>query len=111
MLKDQIAGKNSSWAIRWYASAFLNERHTLYPGKSLVFHSGNDGSGTNVGVDSLLDVELSHEAVPVRAMEVRQDETAFQAFAKVYRKVAHPPLLFRIKRKIHKILSGQKSRS
>lgn len=47
MLKQQISGKNSSWAIRWYASAFLKNKLTLYPGKSLVRNIGNDTSGTH----------------------------------------------------------------
>lgn len=49
MLRDQIIGKNNSWAIRWYASAFLNNKFTLYPRESLVFNTGFDGSGTNCG--------------------------------------------------------------
>ena len=47
MLRDQIAGRNNSWAIRWYASAFLKNKLTLYPGKSLVFNAGFDGGGTH----------------------------------------------------------------
>jgi len=42
MLKGQIEGKNNSWAIRLYASFLLNEKLTLYPGKSLVQHIGFD---------------------------------------------------------------------
>ena len=49
MLKDQIAGKNSSWAIRWYASAFLKNKLTLYPKESLIYNTGFDGSGVNCG--------------------------------------------------------------
>jgi hypothetical protein len=47
MLKKQISGKNDSWAIRWYASAFLQNKLTLYPGTSLVQNIGNDTSGTH----------------------------------------------------------------
>jgi len=47
MLKDQISGKNDSWAIRWYASALLNDRLTLYPGRSLVQNIGTDKSGVH----------------------------------------------------------------
>ncbi|MEN9352751.1 MAG: hypothetical protein RL318_76 [Fibrobacterota bacterium] len=47
MLKDQIAGKNDSWAIRWYASAYLNARLTLYPRESLTENIGLDGSGSH----------------------------------------------------------------
>jgi hypothetical protein len=49
MLKAQIDGKVSSWAIRWYASAFLADKYTLYPGISFVKNIGIDGSGTHCG--------------------------------------------------------------
>ena len=47
MLEDQIKGKNNSWAIRWYASAFLKNKLTLYPKNSFVKNIGVDGSGTH----------------------------------------------------------------
>jgi hypothetical protein len=47
MLENQIAGKNDSWAVRWYASCFLNNMLTLYPGRSLVNNIGTDDSGTH----------------------------------------------------------------
>lgn len=47
MLRDQVAGQVDSWAIRWYASAFLDDLLTLYPGRSLVENIGLDGSGTH----------------------------------------------------------------
>ena len=43
----KIKGKNNSWAIRWHASAFLNNKLTLYPKNSLVKNIGIDGSGIN----------------------------------------------------------------
>ena len=49
MLREQISGINHSWAIRWYASAFLKNKLCLYPGKSLVNNIGTDGSGTHDG--------------------------------------------------------------
>lgn len=51
MLEDQIRGKNNSWAIRWYASAFLKNKLTLYPKNSFVKNIGVDGSGTH-GIES-----------------------------------------------------------
>ena len=106
MLRDQIAGKNSSWAIRWYASAFLNNMFTLYPGRSLVYHAGNDGTGENTGFDSLLNVELSRTPIDVSRIPFRQDPVAYEAFAKFYKVLAHPPLLYRVKRKLQKIFAG-----
>jgi GR25 family glycosyltransferase involved in LPS biosynthesis len=47
MLEDQIKGKNNSWAIRWYASAFLKNKLTLYPKNPLIKNIGIDGSGTH----------------------------------------------------------------
>lgn len=44
MLQNQIEGKNNSWAIRWYASAFLENMLCLYPKDSLVENIGYDGT-------------------------------------------------------------------
>ena len=61
MLKDQISGKNNSWAVRWYMSTFLKDMLTLYVGKSLVKNIGLDGSGTHRDYSNIMAVELSNE--------------------------------------------------
>ena len=48
MLQNQIQGRNNSWAIRVYASFFLQGLLTLYPGKAMSVHIGYDGMGTHV---------------------------------------------------------------
>lgn len=40
MLKDQIAGRNNSWAVRWHLNNFAYGQLSLYPGKSLVQNHG-----------------------------------------------------------------------
>lgn len=65
MLRDQIEGKNDSWAIRWYASAFVNDKHTLFSRHSLVYDIGNDGSGTNFSKSDILDVEISNKPISI----------------------------------------------
>lgn len=61
MLTDQIEGKINSWAIRWYASAFLKNRYTLYPNISLVYNIGFDSSGTHgVGVDDFNNIKWNN---------------------------------------------------
>lgn len=40
MLKAQAEGKIDSWAIRWYASAFLAEKYTLQSNRMLVRNIG-----------------------------------------------------------------------
>lgn len=47
MLKNQTKGKNDSWAIRWYVSAFLKDMITLYPGQSYVQNIGFGSNATN----------------------------------------------------------------
>jgi putative methyltransferase (TIGR04325 family) len=65
MLRDQIGGNNNSWAIRWYASAFLDGKLTLYPGESLVQNIGTDASGTHTGSTTAYDVKLSDRPINV----------------------------------------------
>lgn len=60
MLVDQINGKNDSWAIRWIASAFLEEKLTLYPAKSMIKNIGCDNSGTHCGSTSVFDVNIEN---------------------------------------------------
>lgn len=69
MLKDQINGKNDSWAIRWHASAIVNNKLTLYPARSLVHNIGNDDSGTHSSTSSYLDTLLSSSKVDVNLIE------------------------------------------
>ena len=52
MLYCQKVGLVDSWFIRLYASFFLAEKITLFPGHSLVSNHGLDGSGTHSGKPS-----------------------------------------------------------
>jgi hypothetical protein len=104
MLKDQVAGKRDSWAIRWYASAFLENKYTLYPGKSLVTNIGGDVSGINNGVEYFSPAPFHQSQVVVSRIEVRQNVSAFRAFAAYYRKARRPNLWSKIKRKLKIVL-------
>jgi len=76
MLRKQVEGKVGSWAIRWYASAFLNNKLTLYPGRSLIYHNGSDGSGTNCDVVSdEFDTELS--IIPIEVGNIPVEESLY----------------------------------
>lgn len=79
MLEDQINGKNDSWAIRWHASAFLANKLTLYPGKSLVHNIGNDSSGTHCGTTKGMDVELSSRPICLQNVIVEESTFATKA--------------------------------
>jgi hypothetical protein len=79
MLKDQIAGKNDSWAVRWYASTYLAGLFTLFPGHSLVSNIGNDGSGSHGGTSRSFDIILTTDKVSVEVIEVAEDESGRKA--------------------------------
>ena len=61
LLKKQVKGKINSWAIRWYASAFIHNKLTLYPGRSLVKNIGGEGSGTHLQDEKQYQVELIND--------------------------------------------------
>ncbi len=79
MLSDQIEGKNNSWAIRWYASAFLQSKYCLYPGQSLIHNTGNDGSGTHAAENEKFDTQLKNQAVEIKKIEIKTDQQAYAA--------------------------------
>ena len=94
MLKDQIKGRNDSWAIRWYASAFLADKLTLYPGRSLVHNIGNDSSGTHCGTNDAYDVHLADTPVVLEGLIVEPSSIARKSIEKFFRQ--KPSLLRRI---------------
>jgi len=49
ILKGTVEGKNSSWAIQFYAQFFLDEKLFFFPNVSLCENIGFDGSGTHTG--------------------------------------------------------------
>lgn len=73
MLIDQISGKNNSWAIRWYASAFLKNKLTLYPGKSYIENIGNDGSGTHCSDNDDYTTEVVQSKQEFYKVTIRED--------------------------------------
>lgn len=91
MLQDQIAKKNNSWAILWYASAYLKNKFTLYPGKSLIHNIGVDGSGTHSSTSTNFDVEIAHKEVKVEALTVKEHTEAKKIVAAYFKKIYEIP--------------------
>jgi hypothetical protein len=98
MLKNQIAGKNNSWAIRWYASAFLDNKLTLYPGRSLVHNIGMDGSGAHCAKTNSFSSSLAHHPITVNNIPINENSLAKQAIINYHKRTRG--LLFRLKNKI-----------
>ena len=86
MLRRQVKGLNSSWAIRWNASLFLQNRYSLNVGKTLVHNIGLDGSGTNCGAGIKMSTELFSKEIPVKKIEpVSEDINARKIIENYYR--------------------------
>lgn len=86
MLRDQIAGRNDSWAIRWHASAFLGGMLTLYPGRSLVHNIGHDDTGTHSGTTDAFTQRVADRPVRVVRQPVEVDHRARSEFARFLRR-------------------------
>lgn len=85
MLRMQMSGRVDSWAIRWHASAFLKEKLTLYPGKSLVANIGNDSSGTHCDATDMFSGEITLDRVHVGDIAVQESQIGRAAMRDFYR--------------------------
>jgi hypothetical protein len=85
MLRDQVAGRNDSWAIRWNASCFLAGMLTLYPGRSLVHNIGNDASGTHAADRDDFAQRLAERRVVVERQPLMASDAGREAFVAFFR--------------------------
>jgi glycosyltransferase involved in cell wall biosynthesis len=95
MLKDQIEKKNSSWAIRWYASTFINNMFCLYPGVSLVQNIGIDGSGTHSGTSNNWLVKLAIDKINVLPIKIEEDIIAKNRITNYFRRLKKRPSILK----------------
>lgn len=98
MLRDQINGVNNSWAIRWYASAFLNNKLCLYPGQSLINNIGTDGSGTHDGSTTVYETKVLDRPIILKNIKIEENTTVLNKLNKYFLKLelmGNPPSLMR----------------
>jgi hypothetical protein len=101
-LENQVNGVIDSWAIRWYASAFLRDKITLYPNKSLIHNIGIDESGTHCEATDKYDTDISREAVRVEKIFLEENTAARRAFRRFFRSL-QPTLRQRVLARINRI--------
>ncbi len=106
MLKNQINGKNNSWAIRWNASAFLNNKLTLYPNISLVENIGFDGSGTHSGIEKYHQAGLLEIPMVLKTIQISENIDATKMISNYFKtlKLNNSNKLYNIKKNIKKII-------
>lgn len=86
MLRDQIAGRNNSWAIRWRASVILADMLSLFPGQSLVHNIGMDGSGEHCSASTVYDTHIRMIPVPLTDIPVEHSLEMFQLVREFHRR-------------------------
>jgi len=100
MLSNQIKGKNDSWAIRWYASAFLKDRLTLYPGSSLVRNIGIGNSashGSNIlpQPQTIYDNGLAIQPIDIKLIPIEESTSSRKAMEEFFKR-ARPTIFQRL---------------
>ena len=90
MLEEQIKGYNNSWAIRWHASAFLANKLSLYPGKSMVNNNGFHNGGTHCQRTKIYDVEVNKSRVYIGDVPVVHSIEIEKKIGIFFKKSTHP---------------------
>lgn len=78
-MRELKAGRNNSWAIRWYASIFLKGGLTLNPAHSLVSNIGHDGSGVHSGINEIYNVSIHPQPIKQFPDEFTEHRPAYEA--------------------------------
>ena len=88
-LKRNATGELNTWAVRWYASLFLQDGLCLYPRKTLVRNLGFDGSGVNCHDDNTRyhkKLPLS-KAAHVKRCDILENSTYLSAMQSHFRQL------------------------
>ncbi|HZJ80418.1 MAG TPA: glycosyltransferase [Dysgonamonadaceae bacterium] len=105
MLKRQVEGKNNSWAIRWNASLFLNNKLSLNTGKTLIHNIGFDGSGENSGSQDFYNMGLYDGDLQLEKPDTIQESVeARRQFEDFYKKTNS--FWAKVKRRLQRMAKG-----
>ncbi len=70
--------RNNSWAIRWYASVFLNKGLSVNPALSLIENIGHDGSGVHSGVSTIYKGKINSSRITQFPNDLVEYKPAYQ---------------------------------
>lgn len=103
MLKDQIAAKNNSWAIRWYFSSFLKGMLTLYPGQSYVQNIGHDAQGTHCLTETNVFDVILNQQFSLKKISVKECISSKNKIEEFFKK-QHPTLFKKLLSKFKRLI-------
>ena len=98
MLKDQVKNRVDSWAVRWYASVFLNQGLCLHPAQSLVQNIGHDSGGVHCGRSDTFNVNLNNRHITYFETLIEENGEALKRL-KVYFEGLTPTLYAKLIKK------------
>ena len=87
MLKDQIAGKNDSWAIRWHASLVIKNMYCLHPTQPIVKNIGFDDSGVHCGILNIDQKPIDY--IELQKIPIEESDWFFVAYKKLMNEKIH----------------------
>ncbi len=99
-LKNQIAGKVSSWAIRWHASLFVKGMLSLYPGRSLIHNIGMDGHGTHMDCSDAFGQGFAQSPIEIDDIPVEESRVGVEAMREFWLGQKVPSWWQRIKKQL-----------
>jgi hypothetical protein len=107
MLREQVAGRNQSWAVRWYAHAFLEKKLVLYPGRAVTQNIGFDGTGTHGGTSAgYQNARTADRPISVDDIEIAESKAGRESWKRALRDMSGESgqrLSSRIRRRLGKI--------
>lgn len=89
-----LANKNKTlktWAVKWYASAFLHNGLSLHPFPSLVVNIGHDGMGENCVRSNNFEKEKLSSANPIKKIDLKENKEALEAMIAFHHKISWQP--------------------
>jgi hypothetical protein len=107
MLENQFNGDIDSWAVRWYASVFLNEGNCLHPARSLVNNIGHDGTGVHCGANAMYEVEISSVRPIVKKQDIKESFEGLKALKRFYSSFKQP-FYIRIYTKLSRLIKNRR---
>lgn len=94
-----------TWAIKWYATIFLNKKLSLVPKKSYVQNIGLDGTGDNCGVTSKYNIDDLNDAVlAFKSVEVKECAKSRRVYNSFYKNIRKKSKMVSLRNFINKLL-------
>ena len=104
MLKYQAKSRVDSWAIRWYASVFLNQGLCLHPAQSLVQNIGHDSGGVHCDKSDAFNVNLKNGQITYFETLIEENNEALNRLQQYFESIT-PTLYEKLTRKSKELLS------